>query len=370
LIAGYLPGSLSKRERTLSIIVPRSLFSGYYVLSVQGASQLGAINTKTMEPQMNKSFVSVGVTILDIVGYPISSIPEGEGTEVINQIHLCAAGTAAAPAVIAARMGMDSTLIGAIAADDVGFLIRHKLDKEGVDTSLLELRSDLPTAVTMLPINPNGGRPNWHMPGAFLLMEISDAARERIVNADHVHLGGIGLLLNLDGEKAADLLAEARANGAITTGDLISPGPQTPEAVKAVAPHLDYFMPSIDEALEISGETEIEVAAEFFLDQGAGGCLIKCGSDGAYLATTDGARTQIPVMANVNVIDTSGCGDAFCAGFQVGLANGMPPERAASFAAATAAQVASAVGSDGGVTDYNTTYKIMQAGAMNTGENS
>ena len=69
---------------------------------------------------MSKSFVSVGVTILDIVGYPISSIPAGEQTEVIQQIHLCAAGTAAAPAVIAARLGMDSTLIGAIADDDVG----------------------------------------------------------------------------------------------------------------------------------------------------------------------------------------------------------------------------------------------------------
>ena len=38
---------------------------------------------------MSKSFVSVGVTILDIVGYPISDIPPGEQTEVIQKIHLC-----------------------------------------------------------------------------------------------------------------------------------------------------------------------------------------------------------------------------------------------------------------------------------------
>ena len=196
----------------------------------------------------------------------------------IQKIHLCAAGTAAAPSVIASRMGMDSTLIGAIADDDVGFLVRHKLEKEGVDASLLELRADLPTAATMLPINPNGARPNWHMPGAFLLMEISDAARQRIVHADHVHWGGIGLLFNYDGPAGAEILAEARANGAITTGDLIAPGPQTPDAVKALVPHLDYFMPSIDEALEISGEATAEAAAQFFIDQGAGGCLIKCGS--------------------------------------------------------------------------------------------
>lgn len=313
---------------------------------------------------MSKSFVSVGVTILDIVGYPISSIPAGEQTEVIQQIHLCAAGTAAAPAVIAARLGMDSTLIGAIADDDVGFLIRHKLDKAGVDTSLLEIRSDLPTAATMLPINPDGARPNWHMPGAFLLMEVAEEARQRIINADHVHWGGIGLLFNLDGPAGADILAEARSMGATTSGDLISPGPQTPDAVKALVPHLDYFMPSIDEALEISAQGSAEDAASYFIDQGAGGCLIKCGGEGSYLATRSGISEKIPVMANVNVVDTSGCGDAFCAGFQVGLANDMDPVQAAHFASATAAQVASAVGSDGGVVDFHTTAEIMQAGAM------
>ena len=316
---------------------------------------------------MSKTFLSVGATILDIVGYPISAIPAAQETEVIGAIHLCAAGTAAAPAVIAARMGLDTTLVAGIADDDIGHFIRYKLEREGVDTSLLELRCDLPTAATILPISPDGGRPNWHMPGAFLTMEINDKARERIVNADHVHLGGIGLLLNLDGAIAAELLAQARANGAITSGDLISPGPQTPDAVKAVAPHLDFFMPSIDEAIAISGRSEVAAAADFFLDQGAGNCLIKCGAAGAYLATSGGSRVQIPAIGDVKVIDTSGCGDAFCGGFQVGLANGMEPPQAARFAAATAAQVASAMGSDGGVVDYNTTLNIMRAGTMAAG---
>jgi sugar/nucleoside kinase (ribokinase family) len=313
---------------------------------------------------MSKHFVSVGVTILDIVGYPISAIPGGESTEMVEKIHLCAAGTAAAPAVIAARLGMQSTLVGAIADDDIGHLIRFKLEREGVDTSLLQTRDDLPSAATILPINPDGGRPNWHMAGACLMLEIDAQARERIVNADHLHWGGIGLLFNLDGEVAAGILAEARANGALCTGDLISPGPQTPDAVRAIAPHLDYFMPSIDEALEISGENTVEAAADSFLEQGTGGCLIKCGGDGAYLATRAGVRKQIPTVDDVSVVDTSGCGDAFCAGFQVGLANGMDPEQAAHFASATAAQVASAVGSDAGVRDYGTTLAIMQTGSM------
>lgn len=313
---------------------------------------------------MSTSFVSVGVTILDILGYPISSIPDQENTEVIEKIHVCAAGTAAAPAVIASRMGMQSTLVGAIADDDIGHMIRLKLEREKVDISLVTCRSDLPSAATILPINREGKRPNWHMPGAFLMMEIDPRARECIVSAEHLHWGGIGLLFNLDGAVAADILAEARANGALITGDLIAPGSQTPEAVKALAPHLNFFMPSIDEAIEISGETTVEAAASVFLEQGCEGCLIKCGSEGAFLATRSGAREHIPIIKNVEVVDTSGCGDAFCAGFHVALSRGMNAEQAAHFACATAAQVATGVGSDAGVKDYDTTFKIMQSGTM------
>ena len=92
--------------------------------------------------------------------------------------------------------------------------------------------------------------------------------------------------------------------------------------------------------------------------------------DGAYLANREGTSARIPVIANVEVVDTSGCGDSFCAGFQVGLANGMDPLQAAHFASATAAQVASAVGSDGAVRDYASTLKIMQDGAMPGGTQS
>lgn len=232
--------------------------------------------------------------MLDIVGYPIAAIPAAESTELVEKIHLCVAGTAAAPAVIATRMGMESTLIGAIGKDDQGDL----------------------------------------------------------------------LLLNIDDGAAAAILRDARKNGATITADLISPVDHTLDSVKAIAPHLDYFMPSIDEALQLSGMATVEAAADFFLGLGVGGCVIKCGGDGAYLATSKGCQEWIPVIRDVQVIDTSGCGDSFCAGFSVGLSHGFSPIEASRFATATAAQVASGVGSDAGVKDFNTTKAIMDAGRL------
>jgi sugar/nucleoside kinase (ribokinase family) len=313
---------------------------------------------------VSKRFVSVGVCIVDIVGTTIESIPDGEGTELIHQIHMCPAGTAAAPAVIAARQGLDSTLIGAVGKDDFGHYLLQKLRSEGVNVDLMQEREDMPTAATILPINGRGERPNWHMPGACLMLEPSAAGRAAIVAADFVHWGGIGLLFNFDGEVAAGIMAEARARGANITADLIAPGDHTPGCVEAVAPHLDWFMPSLEEALQLSDTRSAQAAAEFFMAQGAAGCVIKCGGDGAYIADSAGLSEQVPAIAGVQVVDTSGCGDSFCAGFNVGLANGFDPLTAARFGAATAAQVAAGVGSDAGVVDFATTEKIMQAGSL------
>lgn len=313
---------------------------------------------------MKKSFVSVGVTVLDIVGYPIVGIPPDETTQLVQKIQLCVAGTAAAPAVIAARLGMESTLIGAIGEDDVGEFLLAKLAHEKVNTHLMQRRSDMPTASTILPINHSGGRPNWHMPGAFLLLEPTPDMIQAIVDADFVHWGGVGLLFNIDGEKAATILRQAKAKGATITADLIGPGDHTLASITAIASCLDYFMPSVDEALQISGRSTVEDAAEFFLALGVAACLIKCGSKGAYLAVQAGEREWVPALGNVSVIDTSGCGDAFCAGFTVGLANGFSPLDACRFATATAAQVATGVGSGAGVRDFLSTKKLMEAGSF------
>jgi len=312
----------------------------------------------------NKSFVSVGVTILDIVGCHINSVPEQEQNQMVDTIHLCAAGTAAAPAVIAARNGLKSTLIGAVGKDSNGEFVTAQIAREGVNTDLMQQRDDMPTASTILAINDQGKRPTWHMAGAFLMLELTDEMRSVIVKADHIHWGGIGLLFNIDGEIAASVLAEAKANGAIITADLMAPGDHTLDCIKAIASSLDYFMPSICEALEISATDTVEAAAEFFMELGIQTCVIKCGGDGAYIANREGLSEYIPVIDDVDVVDTSGCGDSFCAGFNVGLANGFDPIKACRFAAATAAQVASAPGSDAAVKDYQTTLRLMEAGSM------
>jgi len=67
----------------------------------------------------------------------------------------------------------------------------------------------------------------------------------------------------------------------------MAPSPATRAALECALPWIDYFMPTLDEALELSGAKDARDAASFIFDLGAGTCIFKCGAEGSLLATRD-----------------------------------------------------------------------------------
>lgn len=98
----------------------------------------------------------------------------------------------------------------------------------------------------------------------------------------------------------------------------------------ASLPHLDYLLPNDEHVTGLAGEPEIEAACRAFLDRGVGCVAATCGGDGVLLIDTAGIE-RVPAFA-IDVVDTTGCGDAFSAGFLAAL----PSAAADAFAAATA----------------------------------
>jgi sugar/nucleoside kinase (ribokinase family) len=90
---------------------------------------------------------------------------------------------------------------------------------------------------------------------------------------------------------------------------------------------------------------------------GARQCIIKLGREGALLAGQDGVQT-LPAF-NVPVMDTTSCGDAFCAGYVAALAQGWSTVESCRFAAATAALVAQGLGTLGALRSFNDTTEAM-----------
>jgi sugar/nucleoside kinase (ribokinase family) len=210
----------------------------------------------------------------------------------------------------------------------------------------------------MLPIRSNGERPALHAPGAGLFVALPDDL-DALLETRFLHLGGVGALPRLDGEPTRRLLAAARARGIVVTSDLTAPGPPTGPALEAALPGVDYWMPTLDEAMLVSGTKSAADAARWAMDRGAGACVFKDGAAGSIFVCADGAQ-RFPAHA-IDVVDTTGCGDGFCGGFVAALARGQEVEAACRFATATAALVAGRLGSDGLVTSFDETLAFMQA---------
>lgn len=302
------------------------------------------------ETSLDWDYVALGLTTLDVLGRSIDVIPKPDDVQLIDEIAMTPAGTAAGPAIVAAGLGLRTRLLGSIGEDELGRALAAGLDARGVDTGAIQRQAALRTSATLLTIRSDGQRPAFHAPGASLLLESTPAMEATVVSTRCLHVGGIGTLPKLEGAPLVDLLARARASGAIITCDLIAPGPETARILEPHLAGIDWFMPTLAEAQAISGRERPLDVAKWFKDRGVGGCVFKRGGDGALLAEGDSV-IEIPAVP-VDVVDTTGCGDAFCAGFGAALVRQRSPHEAALFGAAVASRVATGLGSDAHVVPF------------------
>jgi sugar/nucleoside kinase (ribokinase family) len=163
----------------------------------------------------------------------------------------------------------------------------------------------------------------------------------------------------LDRGPGAELLRAAHEAGAIITCDLISPQPSALKELERLLPYVDYFMPSAAEALALTGTDDLDAAADAFLALGAKACIIKNGGRGSYIVLPAG-RFTLPAH-RITPIDTTSCGDSYCAGFIAALNLGWEPLEACRFATATAAQVAQGLATLGKLESFEATETAMNA---------
>ena len=287
-----------------------------------------------------------GVHVLDVLVRPVEAIPEGQGGELVEEIRITAAGSAGGTALVLAKLGAAVKSAGAIGTDPAGDMLLSLLERDGVDTGLLLRREDVQTSASVLPIRPSGERPAFHVVGANGSFGPDDLPADEIEAATNLHLGGPEFM---GGEAAAPLLARAREHGVVTSADILAPGEDLLDWIAPAFPELDYFLPNDDQVLALTGASELEGGCRALLERGVGCVAATCGADGV-LVVDEHAADRIPAF-EVEAVDTTGCGDAFSAGFLRGLSLGRDRRAAARLGCAAAAMVAQGLGTDHG--DYD-----------------
>jgi sugar/nucleoside kinase (ribokinase family) len=289
----------------------------------------------------------MGVHVLDVLVRPVEAIPEGQGGQLVDEIRITAAGSAGGAALVLAKLGADVRSAGAIGRDPAGDMLLALLERDGVDTGLMLRRDDVQTSTSVLPIRPNGERPAFHVVGANASYGADDAPSDEVAAADYLHLGGPEFM---GGEAAGKILRHARESGTVTSADILAPGdPGLLEWLGDALPELDYLLPNDEQVLGFTGAESLEDGCRALVDRGVGCVAATCGADGALIVDAQGAE-RVPAF-EVDVVDTTGCGDAFSAGFLRGLALGASRRDAAVLGCATAALVAQGLGTDHG--DYD-----------------
>ena len=260
-----------------------------------------------------------------VIGGPFVTGPGGKGA---NQ------------AGAAARLGAYVTMAVKVGTDSFGDQAQANLIKEGIRPDFVFRTEEAHTGVALIFVDEAGENMIVVASGANKLLMPADAdrAREAIVEAD-VLLVQLEVPLETV-ERAIYLAHEADVKV------LLNPAPGQPLSAELLS-LVDVLTPNETEAEIIAGSPvrnpqEAETAAQQLLASGVGAVVITLGAQGALIVTATG--TQYVPGQSVEVVDTTGAGDAFNGALAVALAEGKALSEAVAFANAAAALQVTKVG--------------------------
>ena len=289
-----------------------------------------------------------GLVVADHLCPPLDHLPRAGELVTVDELVLNIGGGAANTAVDLARLGVNAKVCARVGDDIFGQFATETLKAFNVDTSALKIDPELATSQTLI-VNVRGeDRRFIHYVGAntgFVAADL-DAVLEQSPRV--LHIGYFLILPRLDAGKLAEQFARARQTGTMTLLDVATPGPGNYlEPLKVVLPHTDVFVPNADEAELILGETDPVRQAQLFHDMGARRVVITRGEHGV-VSVSDGLRVKLGTYP-VSFVDGSGGGDAFNAGYIVGLLEDRSELECLKLASAVGASCVRSVGTTAGV---------------------
>ena len=309
---------------------------------------------------MDKPIVCLGILVADVIGRPLHSIPNPGSLVLVDEMSLHSGGCAANAATALAKLGLPVEVIGKVGADPFGDFVISVLEARGIGIKGVKRDSQVGTSATMVMVDPDGERRFVHYIGANAALKIGDIDFDRIASAAILHVGGSLVLPGIDGQPTAQLLQQARQAGVVTFLDTVwDDTGRWMSLLEPVLPYIDYFMPSLPEAREITGFDEPEQVAQRLIDHGVGTVALKMGPDGCLVKSGDEESFRLPAY-EVEVVDATGAGDAFAAGFITGVWKGWSLERTAHFATAVGAMCVMGVGAAGQVSSLEDTLQFME----------
>jgi len=261
---------------------------------------------------MSFDVVGFGALNLDKL-YKVNMIAGAEEEGSVLDFKESAGGSAANTVVGLARLKLKTGFIGKVAADREGVFLLDEFRKEGVDVNGITVSSEGRSGAVLGFIDPEGARALYVDPGVNDQIEFSDINLSYASDAKFLHLSSFVGEKPLNAQKQlVNSLSEVKVS--------FDPGAlYARRGLSAIKPLIERCYVMFPNALEVKLLTgkDYRRGAEEFLAMGVKVVAVKLGAKGCYV--TDGTDQHLVEPVKVRAVDTTGAGDAFCAGFLYGL---------------------------------------------------
>jgi 2-dehydro-3-deoxygluconokinase len=244
--------------------------------------------------------------------------------------------------VAAARAGARTAYLSAVGDDSFGHMLLGLWLQERVDTTAVTLDSAAPTGIYFVTHGQAGHEFSYRRAGsAAAQMVLSSAQRIALSATRMLHLSGISLAISpLARVQCLEALHIAKAAGAQICFDSnlrlkLWSLEDARAAMQEVIAQTDIFLPSLDDAVALSGLQTPEAIVQWSHALGAKTVLLKLGEQGV-LVSDEGTQTHIPALA-VHAVDATGAGDCFAGNVLARICLGDSVLQAARYANAAAA---------------------------------
>lgn len=296
----------------------------------------------------------VGVYTADVIAETVDRLPDSGKLNHVDSIRLFSGGCAMNVCIDLSKLGAAAAAVGLVGRDAFGRFLIYELEKNKVDVCGMRVTDDARTSASVVLVNSDGERSFLHDMGASSVFASNDVDDRILENSKIVFVGGSLLMPTFDGEGCAEVLRRAREFGKTTVLDVAwDDNGRWMDALAPCLPYVDYFIPSVEEAEMLSGKTDQDEQANVFFSFGVKVVVIKLGDRGCYLRKSgDDKGMYFPSFDRIRASDTTGAGDAFCAGFLYGLLSGMTEEECCVLANAVGAHCVMATGATTSIPTY------------------
>src|SRR5712691_4962887 len=297
--------------------------------------------------------VGVGLNATDTL-IPVAHYPERGSKVEFRSANLLPGGQVASAIIACQQWGLRTRYVGKVGDDSAAALHRSEFERTGVDAHLLAAPG-CPSQQAFILVDDNGERTVLWKRDERLTLRPEELQRDWIVTARALHVDGH------DTAAATAAVGWARAAGVPVIADLdeLYPG------VEALLKNVDYLITSRDIPGRLMEEHDLKKSLPALRDRF--GCRLAAATLGEQgVLAWNGTQFGYAAAYCIDVVDTTGAGDIFHAGFIYGLLQGWPLQRQLDFACAAAALNCTAIGARGGIQSIEAIERLMAIGARHS----